>query len=236
MTDGSSLGMPDIRVLIVDDDVPTRVGVRAILSSEPDIEVVGEAPTAREGIELVSRLVPDVVLMDVRLPDMDGLSATRQIIDVGYGEDDSALKADRAPPRVIVLTTFDLDDYVYRSIRAGASGFLLKRTPAEDIVAAVRTVAGGAALPMPAKTRHLLHQYARSDDTAARVELPTTLTAREREVLVLIARGLSNQEIAEQLYLSVETVKTHVKRVYMKCGARDRAQAVIAAYESGLVQ
>jgi len=224
-----------IRALIVDDDVPTRVGVRTILSSEPDIEVVGEAATGGEALELAAQLEPDVVLMDVRLPDIDGLTVTRQITSGVETDSASESSTDAPRPKVIVLTTFDFDEYVYRSIRAGASGFLLKRAPAEEIVAAVRAVAGGLRLPMPAKTRRLLQQYARTDP-GSRAELLDSLTAREREVLSLIARGFSNQEIAELLYLSVETVKTHVKRVYMKCGARDRAQAVIAAYEAGLVQ
>jgi DNA-binding NarL/FixJ family response regulator len=216
----------DIRVLVVDDDVPTRVGVRTILSSEPDIEVVGEAGTAGEAINLCHQLRPDVVLMDVRLPDDDGISATRQILkDVRDG-----LRA----PRVVVLTTFDYDEYVFRSLQAGASGFLLKRTRAEDLVDAVRTVAEGNALPAPERTRALIGAFAAAGGEPPRTQFADALTGREAEVLALISRGLSNAEIAENLGLSIETIRTHVKHVYMKTGARDRAHAVIIAYETGL--
>ena len=213
-----------IRVLIVDDDVPTRVGIRTILSSEPGVLVVGEAAGATEGCALAQALLPDVVLMDVSLPDFDGIEATRRI---------TASEGEKVP-RVIVLTTFDLDEYLYRSLRAGASGFLLKRTRAEELVDAVRTVAAGNALPAPDATKRLIAKYAVPPNGAGHDYVPS-LTSREAEVLVLIASGLSNQAIAGQLGVSVETVRTHVKRVYQKCGARDRVQAVIAAYESGLV-
>lgn len=216
----------DIRVLVVDDDVPTRVGVRTILSSDSRIEVVGEAGTAAEGVELARQLRPDVVLMDVRLPDDDGISATRQIVgDVREG---------LPIPRVIVLTTFDYDEYVFRSLQAGASGFLLKRAPAEDLVDAVHTVAEGNALPAPPRTRALIGAFASAAGEAPHAQFAEALTAREAEVLALVARGLSNAEIAETLGLSIETIRTHVKHVYMKTGARDRAHAVIIAYESGL--
>jgi DNA-binding NarL/FixJ family response regulator len=215
-----------IRVLVVDDDVPTRVGVRTILSSEPDIEIVGEAGTAADAVNLARQHRPDVVLMDVRLPDDDGIAATRQIVkDVREG---------LPTPRVIVLTTFDYDEYVFRSLQAGASGFLLKRTRAEDLVDAVRTVADGNALPAPERTRALIGAFAAASGEPPRPQFAESLTGREAEVLALLARGLSNAEIADNLGLSIETIRTHVKHVYMKTGARDRAHAVIIAYETGL--
>jgi DNA-binding NarL/FixJ family response regulator len=215
------------RVLIVDDDVPTRVGLVTILSGEADIEVVGEAANGRDACTLALNLEPDVVLMDVQLPDLDGIEATRLITAGG---------ARAKVPRVIVLTTFDLDEYAYKSLRVGASGFLLKRTRAEDLIDAVRVVAEGEELPMPATTRRLIANMS-AQETAHDREWRAIddLTDREQEVLMFIARGFSNQEIALELTLSVDTVKTHVKRVYAKLGARDRVHAVIAAYESGLV-
>ncbi|MBV8159646.1 MAG: response regulator transcription factor [Acidimicrobiia bacterium] len=219
--------MPRVRVLIVDDDVPTRVGVRTILASDPNIEVVGEAGTASQATELYRRLRPDIVLMDVRLPDEDGITVTRRIL---------ADEREGPPPRVIVLTTFDYDEYVFRSLQAGASGFLIKRVRAEDLIDAVRTVAAGNDLPAPSRTRTVIRAFA---DAWTRVEssmpqFAEALSARESEVLALIARGLSNVEIAETLQVSIETVRTHVKHVYLKTGASDRAHAVIIAYESGL--
>jgi DNA-binding NarL/FixJ family response regulator len=216
-----------VRTLIVDDDVPTRVGLRTILSSEPGIVVVGQAATGAEACAMADELLPDVVLMDVQLPDFDGIEATNRIM---------AALGERAP-YVIVLTTFDDDEYLYRSMRAGARGFLLKRTRAEDLADAVRTVATGASLPMPAAMASLIDRHARLADApgAAPTRFQPPLTEREADVMVLIARGLSNSDIAQHLSVSVETVRTHVKHVYAKCGARDRAQAVIAAYESGLV-
>jgi DNA-binding NarL/FixJ family response regulator len=215
-----------VRVLVVDDDVPTRVGVRTILSTEPNIEVVGEAGTAAQAIELNRQLRPHVVLMDVRLPDDDGISVTREIMrDQREG---------LPITRVIVLTTFDYDEYVFRSLQAGASGFLLKRAPAEELIEAVRTVADGNALPAPARTRTLIGAFTKASDEPLMSQFAEALTTRESEVLALIARGLSNAEIAENLGLSIETIRTHVKHVYMKTGARDRAHAVILAYESGL--
>ena len=216
-----------IRTVVVDDDVPTRVGVRTILSSEPGIEVVGEAANASQAIALVRDLEPDVVLMDVQLPDLDGIEATRRIIESARDEANA--------PRVIVLTTFDFDEYVYRSLRAGASGFLLKRTRAEDLVEAVRVVADGNSLPLPDRLHDLIARFTAPMDHGVRLDFRSPLTSREAEVLVLIARGYSNQEIADRLVLSLDTVKTHVKHVYFKCRARSRAQAVIVAYESGLI-
>ena len=215
------------RVLIVDDDVPTRVGLTTILSGEPDIEVVGEAANGRDACTLALDLEPDVVLMDVQLPELDGIEATRLI---------TAGNTRSKTPRVIVLTTFDLDEYAYKSLRVGASGFLLKRTRAEDLIDAVRVVAEGEELPLPAATRRLIANLSARESAHEREwRAIDDLTDREHEVLVFIARGFSNQEIAVELTLSVDTVKTHVKRVYAKLGARDRVHAVIAAYESGLV-
>ena len=216
----------NIRVLIVDDDVPTRVGLRTILLSEPGFEIVGEAATGAEGIALAEKTDPDVVLMDVRLPDIDGIGVTLQIVGARPEGTDT--------PRVIVLTTFDHDQYAYRSMQAGASGFLLKRTRAEDLIDAVRTVATGSEFMSP-KTRALIEAFAGSADERRSTAVRNSLTPRECEVLVHVARGLSNAEIADALNLSVETIRTHVKRVYMKCGVRDRAQAVIVAYETGIV-
>ena len=224
MASGSSLS-GRIRVLIVDDDVPTRIGLRTILSSDPAIEVVGEAVTGVDACALATELEPDVVLMDVQLPELDGIEATRRIT--------SSDGAD--PPRVIVLTTFDLDEYAYRSLAAGASGFLLKRTRAEDLIGAVRTAADGTALPMPAAIKSLIERYAGRGGERPTSTFTPPLSPREADVLVLIARGLSNAEIAEELHVGLETVRSHVKHVYTKAGVRDRAQAVIAAYESGLV-
>jgi RNA polymerase sigma factor (sigma-70 family) len=196
------------------------------LESEKDIEVVGEAGNGAEAVEGARTLHPDVVLMDIQMPEMNGLEAARQISALG-GEDG---------PRVLMVTTFELDEYVYEALRAGASGFLLKRTPAADLVAAVRVVAAGDALLAPSITRRLIDQFAhRPADAKRDAHALDELTEREREVLELIANGLSNAEIAERLVLSEGTVKTHVKRIFMKLEIRDRAQAVIFAYDSGLV-
>ncbi len=215
-----------MRVVVVEDDVPTRIGLRTILDAEPDIVVVAEADNGVAACALAAELQPDVVLMDVQMQELDGIEATRRITD-------SPGRAGE-PPRVIVLTTFDHDEYVYRALRAGASGFMLKRTPAEALVDAVRVVAKGDALLTPELTRRLVAGFSQSapSDSGASLE---RLTDREREVLVLIARGLSNRDIARWLTVSIETVKTHVKRIFMKLGVRDRAQAVVAAYEAGLV-
>ena len=212
-----------IRVLIADDQALMRTGFRMILDAQDDIEVVGEAIDGADAIRRFEKLSPDVVVMDVRMPTMDGIEATRR------------LAALERPARVLILTTFDLDDYVYEALRAGASGFLLKDRPPEELVAAVRVIAAGEALLAPTVTRRLIEEFARRPPTVTRTGLDE-LTEREREVLVLMARGLSNAEIARVLFVAETTVKTHVGRVLHKLGLRDRAQAVVLAYESGLVQ
>jgi DNA-binding NarL/FixJ family response regulator len=210
-----------IRVLVVDDQQLVRTGFRMILDAEPDLEVVGEAGNGAESIDLAGRTRPDVVLMDIRMPVMDGVEATRILSPT---------------TKVLILTTFDLDEYVYDALRAGASGFLLKDTPPEDLADAVRVVAGGDALLAPSVTRRLVAEFAsRPTHTAKPPAGLELLTEREREVLGLVARGLSNAEVAEQLYLGETTVKTHVGRILMKLGLRDRVQAVVLAYESGIV-
>jgi DNA-binding NarL/FixJ family response regulator len=213
-----------IRTVVVDDQALVRTGFAMILGTEPDIEVVGEAANGRQGIELCRRHRPDVVLMDIRMPELDGIEATRQI------SADAGLQT-----RVLILTTFDLDEYVYDAIRAGASGFLLKDAPPDDLVAAVRVLADGQALLAPSVTRRLIEAFA-AGSGYSRVEGIDDLTDRELEVLTLMARGRSNGEIAEQLFLGETTVKTHVSRVLTKLGVRDRVQAVVAAYESGLIR
>ena len=218
-----------IRVVVVDDQALVRAGFRMILEAEPDLDVVGEAADGLEAVELVRRASPHVVLMDVRMPNLDGVAATERILGEGGVE---------PAPRVIILTTFDLDEYVFAALRAGASGFLLKDTPAETLVDAVRTVASGDALLAPSVTRRVIEQFADrpAGHAAATPADLSTLTSREHEVLVLMARGLSNAEIAAEIILGETTVKTHVGRVLMKLGLRDRVQAVVLAYESGLVQ
>ncbi|MEV4639550.1 response regulator transcription factor [Actinoplanes sp. NPDC049548] len=215
-----------IRILIADDQAMVRQGFGALLAAQPDLLVVGDAADGAAAVSQARRLDPDVVLMDVRMPVMDGLEATRQLTGTpGTG------------PRVLILTTFDLDDYVYEALRAGASGFLLKDAPAADLVQAVRVVAAGDGLLAPSVTRRLIAEFA-SRPRAQRPR-PTALnglTPRETEVLRLIARGLSNQEIAADLVVAEQTVKTHVGRILAKLGLRDRAQAVVFAYESGLVE
>jgi DNA-binding NarL/FixJ family response regulator len=215
-----------IRVLLVDDQALIRAGFRMILDAEEDIEVVGECADGTQAVDSVRRLKPDVVLMDIRMPAMDGIEATRLIAD-GGGE---------GVPRVLMLTTFDLDEYVYDALRAGASGFLLKDVPAEQLVDGIRVVAEGEALLAPSVTRRLIQEFSRG--AVAQQSAPAALeelTPRELEVFKLIARGMSNAEIAAELIVSETTVKTHVARVLMKLGVRDRVQAVVLAYESGVV-
>ncbi|HZA76930.1 MAG TPA: response regulator transcription factor [Acidimicrobiales bacterium] len=211
------------RVLIVDDDDLMRAGLRELLSNDPSIEIAGEASTGREAVERARRLAPDVVLMDVRMPDLDGIAATREL--------------SRAVPgaRVLILTTFEQDDYIFSSLRAGASGFLLKRTRPEELIEAVHTIAAGDSLLSPSVTRRVIDRMSQQPVPAladqAKLE---ALTSRERKVLELIARGLSNREIAAALTVEESTIRTHVKRVLMKLNLRDRVQAVIFAYESGI--
>jgi DNA-binding NarL/FixJ family response regulator len=215
-----------LKLLLADDDAMVRAGLRAVLDSEQDLEVIGEAADGREAIALAEELKPDVVVMDIRMPNLDGLAATDQILSAG-GE----------APRVLVLTTFELDEYVFEALRVGASGFLLKRASPEDLIEAVRVVASGDSLLFPPVMRRLVAEYAaageRADHLRANVEL---LTDREREVLRLVARGKSNREIADELFVGHETAKSHVGSVLMKLGVRGRTQAVIAAYESGFVR
>ena len=217
--------MSPVRVLLVDDDDLMRAGLRAVLSSDDSIEVVGEAVDGRDAVGRVGRSRPDVVLMDVRMPRLDGISATREI-------------AEAAPDaRVLILTTFEEDDYIFGALSAGASGFLLKRSRPEDLIAAIHTVAAGDALLAPSVTRRVVDNLAHSRAGTLRVEPRLDeLTEREREVLELLARGLSNQEIADRLVVEHSTVKTHVKRILMKLGVRDRVHAVILAYETGVVR
>ncbi|MFF7988365.1 response regulator [Kitasatospora xanthocidica] len=218
-----------IRVIIVDDQAMVRAGFAALLNAQTDIDVVGDAADGAQALEVTGRTHPDVVLMDVRMPVMDGLEAARRLLDPAVPG------AHR--PKVLMLTTFDVDDYVYEALRAGASGFLLKDAPPADLIAAVRVVAAGEALLAPSVTRRLIEDFART--RPARRHDPKVrlngLTPRETEVLALIARGLSNQEIAAGLVLAEQTVKTHIGRILAKLDLRDRAQAVVLAYESGLV-
>jgi len=215
-----------IRVLIADDHELMRNGLRAILDAQQDIEVVGEAEHGALAVENAIRLHPDVVIMDIRMPRLDGIEATRRL----------AVQGEKAP-RVLVLTTFDLDEYVYQALRAGAAGFLLKDTPPRQLAEAVRTIAAGESLLAPAVTKRLIERYvSRPPGDTARRERFAELTERELEVLQLITRGLSNAEIGARLFLSEATVKTHVTRILSKLGVRDRVQAVVLAYETGLVQ
>jgi DNA-binding NarL/FixJ family response regulator len=211
------------RVLIADDDGLMRAGLVELLTADPDIQVIGQAATGRQAIEQARRLAPDVVLMDVRMPDLDGISATRVLAQVAPAA------------RVLILTTFEQDDYIFDALRAGASGFLLKRARPEDLLAAVHTVAAGEALLSPSVTRRVVDRMAQqpTPELADKAKLDR-LTPREREVLALIARGLSNREIANALAVEESTIRTHVKRILMKLGLRDRVQAVIFAYETGL--
>ena len=210
-----------IRVLVADDQSMVRAGFRMLLAGEDDIDVVAEARNGLEAVDKAARFAPTVILMDIRMPELDGLEATRRII-----------AADSAA-RILILTTFDLDEYVYEALRAGASGFVLKDDPPEQLIAAVRTVAAGDALLSPAVTRRVIRQFTRKP----RAEPPRgvdELTARERDIFRLIAEGLSNPEIAQRLYISETTVKTHVTHLFQKLGVRDRVQAVVLAYQAGL--
>lgn len=210
-----------IRVLVVDDQAMVRAGFRMLLGDEPDIEVVAEAANGLEAVALAERVRPHVVLMDIRMPELDGLEATRRIV-----------LADPTA-RILILTTFDIDEYVYRALRAGASGFVLKDDPPEQLIAAVRTVARGDALLSPAVTRHVIAQFTRVHRQAPPPAVET-LTARERDVFRLITKGYSNAEIGQELFITDTTVKTHVTRLLQKLDLRDRAQAIVLAYQTGL--
>ncbi|MGZ5398789.1 MAG: response regulator [Nocardioides sp.] len=212
-----------IRVLVVDDQSMVRAGFRMLLADETDIEVVAEAGNGRDAIVQAARFHPDVILMDIRMPELDGLQATRKIL------------ATDSTARVLILTTFDLDDYVFEALRAGASGFVLKDDPPEQLLAAVRTVAAGEALLSPAVTRRVIRHFASTRHEAPPPGL-AELTARELEVFELISRGLSNAEIGQELFISDTTVKTHVTRLLTKLGVRDRAQAIVLAFQTGLFE
>lgn len=213
-----------IRVLVVDDDHLMRAGLTMIIEQTSDVSVVGEAEDGRQAVLAARREMPDVVLMDVRMPVVDGIEATREIVSLPN------------PPRVLILTTFELDEYVFNALDAGASGFLLKRTPPEQLIEGIRTVAAGDALLSPSVTRRLIAEFARRPAERELSPGLAELTEREREVLVAMARGLSNAELAEELYISENTVKTHVSRVLTKLGARDRVNAVVMAYQGGLME
>jgi DNA-binding NarL/FixJ family response regulator len=216
-----------IRVVIVDDQGMVRTGFGVLLNAQPDIEVVGEAVNGEEGLRRIAELRPDVVLMDVRMPVMDGLEATRRLL----------ADAREDAPKVLMLTTFDLDDYVYEALRAGAGGFLLKDASAAELAEAVRILAAGDALLSPSVTRRLIAEFARlGAPRGPSGKRPKELTERETEVLALVARGLSNTEIAAELLVAEQTVKTHFGRILMKLGLRDRPQAIVYAYEVGLVR
>jgi DNA-binding NarL/FixJ family response regulator len=216
-----------VRVLIADDQLLVRAGFKVLIGSDPDLEVVGEAATGAEAVALARQTRADVVLMDIRMPEMDGLEATRRIVQ----------DEDLAGVRVLVLTTFEVDDYVFESLRAGASGFLVKDTEPADLLRAIKIVADGDSLLSPGATRALVTRFlAQPEPKAVTPERLDLLTDREREVLALVAAGMSNDEIAEHLFVSPLTAKTHVSRAMVKLGARDRAQLVVIAYESGVVR
>jgi DNA-binding NarL/FixJ family response regulator len=213
-----------IRVLVADDQSMVRAGFRMLLAGEQDIEVVAEASNGLEAVAKAARFHPAVVLMDIRMPELDGLQATRRILSAG-----------NSAPRILILTTFDLDEYVYEALRAGASGFVLKDDSPEQLIAAIRTVAGGDALLSPTITKRVIQKFARMPRPAPPKELDH-LSERERDVFRLIARGLSNGEIAEKLYISETTVKTHVTHILQKLNLRDRVQAVVLAYQTGIFE
>ena len=223
------------KVLVVDDQALLRTAFSSLIDAEDDLEVVGTAADGREAVQSAARLRPDVVVMDVRMPVMDGIEATRQIT---AGQDTGQdARQDAGVPRVLILTTFDLDEYVFEALRAGASGFALKSRPLEELLTAIRTVAAGEALLAPSVTRRLIAHFAHHAPAPTRAAAAglAELTEREREVLALVARGLSNAELAETLRVSLPTAKTHVSRILTKLGARDRTQLVILAYQSGIV-
>jgi DNA-binding NarL/FixJ family response regulator len=213
-----------VRVLLVDDDDLMRAGLRSVLASDEAIEVAGEAADGRDALDRIRELRPDVVLMDIRMPDVDGISATREVL------------AAEPEVKVVVLTTFEDDDYIFDALSAGASGFLLKRTKPEELIAAIHTVADGDSLLSPSVTRRVIDRMATQPAAAVSGARLEALTPREREVLELVGRGLSNREIAEAFFIEESTVKTHVKRILMKLGLRDRVQAVILAYETGVIR
>jgi DNA-binding NarL/FixJ family response regulator len=214
-----------IGVVVVDDQALVRAGFRVLVDSADDLTVLGEASNGAQAVEVVADTRPAVVLMDVRMPEMDGIEATRRIL-AGKGE----------VPRILILTTFDLDEYVYAALRAGASGFMLKDTPPAELLTAIRVIAGGDALLAPSVTRRLIADFAgRETKPAVSAQILDSLTGREREVFGLVAKGMSNQELADALHMSAATAKTHVSRVLMKLDARDRAQLVVIAYETGFI-
>jgi len=212
------------RILIADDDALVRMGLRAVLDGEADLDVVGEAEDGRQAIEMVADLRPDLVIMDIRMPNLDGLAATREITAGDGG------------PQVLVLTTFELDEYVYEALRAGAAGFVLKRIHPADLIEAVRVVAGGESMVYPAATRRLVERFSSPTAGKEQARAIARLSEREQEVLRLLAQGRSNREMSEQLFVGMETVKSHVGSVLLKLEVRDRTQAVITAYESGFVR
>lgn len=223
-----------ISVLIVDDDTLVRAGLRMMIETQADLAVIGEAATGEDAVALARELNPDVVLMDIRMPGTDGIEATRRIVSAPSSTDASE------PPRVVILTTFELDEYVYDAVRAGASGFLLKRTPPEVLLDGIRTIAAGDGLLSPSVTRRLMLEFAKTTTQPGRPTDVTNrdldrLTEREREVLIHLGHGLANREIALELNLGESTVKTHVKRILMKLALRDRVHAIVYAYETGLL-
>jgi len=225
-----------LRIVLVDDQQLVSAGLRMIIDSQDDMKVVGVATTGVEAVTLLNRVAADVVLMDVRMPDMDGIEATRQILAnaAARNEGSSGGMSDLSP-KIIILTTFDLDEYLLAAIHAGASGFLVKNAPPPDLLAAIRTVYSGDAVIAPSSTKRLLEHVITGVQPEAPSEKFDLLTDREREVLLLVAKGMSNQEISHELFLSETTVKTHVSKILEKLGCRDRVQAVVAAYEGGLV-